>query len=407
MKLMTMAWRNVRRNSRRTALSATAIGLAALTLILLFSLLAGLTQEMSHNLRTFYSGEIRLRHAQYDDFAHLNPLHLNVANASVLIQDILSLETIESVNARTPFPASIYQDGENLNAPGMGMNMEGDSMTPDRFLVSGRLPKAGQREVLLGTRLAQDLDMGINDRFTALSMTMRRASNGMTFTVVGIVSFPIGDLNRSFYAPIDTVQRFLKLGDRTIDLTVKPQAEMDLNLIKKQIQQILDQYQLTDINIERWDEISTTYAYLSLARLVYFIMGLVFYLLASTVIINTMMMVIFERTKEIGTLASLGMEPGPIVRMFLLEAMIISLIGSLAGTIIGSIITWILQNTGIDMTQSMQGIDFEISGVVYPRLTAFNMLYAFTTGVIVASLASLIPSRRAAKIKPVVAMQSL
>jgi putative ABC transport system permease protein len=134
---------------------------------------------------------------------------------------------------------------------------------------------------------------------------------------------------------------------------------------------------------------------------------LVFYVLASTVIVNTMMMVIFERTREIGTLASLGMESKRIVRLFVLEAACISAIGSFVGTVIGVILVLIMEQTGLDMTEAMQGVDFEISGVVYPALTWSSVAYAFITGVIVASLASLIPSKRAAKIKPVEAMLSI
>jgi putative ABC transport system permease protein len=141
--------------------------------------------------------------------------------------------------------------------------------------------------------------------------------------------------------------------------------------------------------------------------MVYFIMGLVFYVLASTVIINTMMMVIFERTREIGTLASLGMDSKRIVRMFIYEAGCISAIGSFIGCAIGVVLVLVLEQTGIDFTQAMEGVDFEISGMMYPMLTWPSVVYAFVTGVVVASLASIIPSRRAAKIRPVEAMLSL
>lgn len=407
MKLYTMAWRNVRRNSRRTALSASAIGIAAMTLILLFSLLAGLTEEMSFNLRTFYSGEIRVRHSEYDKFAHLNPLHLSVTESTKVIDAINREGLFQHISARIPFPSAIYQDGENLSAAGMGFDVNSDLMDTANYLVQGRMPKPGEREVILGTRITRDLNLGIGDKFTALSMTMRRASNGMTFTVVGIVGFPLSDMNSRYYVPIDITRRFLKMGDNSIDLVLKTNADVDVDIAVLAVERVLLDLGIQHTKVEIWDDISSSFAYLSLARMVYFIMGLVFYILASTVIINTMMMVIFERTREIGTLASLGMDGREIVKLFLIEAIIISAIGSFSGTLIGSVLTYILQQTGIDMTQAMEGVDFEISGVIYPQLTSFNVIYAFVSGVVVASLASLIPSRRAAKIKPVEAMQSL
>jgi putative ABC transport system permease protein len=133
---------------------------------------------------------------------------------------------------------------------------------------------------------------------------------------------------------------------------------------------------------------------------------MVFYVLASTVIINTIMMTIFERTKEIGTLASMGMDGRDIVKMFFLESMFISAIGSVIGALAGGGISLILGQTGIDLTAALEGVDFEISGVVYTKLKAFHVIFAAISGVIVASSISLLPSRQASKIKPVEAMKS-
>ena len=407
MKLITMAWRNVRRNTRRTAISATAIGIASMTIVMMFSLVAGLTGEMAYNLRTFYSGDIRIRHSQFDEYMHLNPLHLNVTGTQALSASINELEGVIITSARTAFPAAIYQEGENLNAQGMGIDMQVDSMANADFVKAGKLPAPGSREVLLGTQLAKDLNLSVGDKFTALSMTMRRASNGMTFTVVGLLQLPVPELNSTFYAPIDTVQRFLKMTDRSLDLMVQLSPETDAQQVKSQIETILSNDNNSTLVVEIWDEISTSYGMIKMAQFAYALMGIIFYLLASTVIINTMMMVIFERTREIGTLASLGMESKRIVRLFILEAAFISAIGSFVGTVIGVVLVLIMEQTGLDMTEAMQGVDFEISGVVYPALTWSSVMYAFVTGVIVASLASMIPSRRAAKVKPVEAMLSL
>ena len=122
---------------------------------------------------------------------------------------------------------------------------------------------------------------------------------------------------------------------------------------------------------------------------------------------NTMYANVASRTREIGTLAALGMEGKTIVRLFFFEAAMLGTLGAFVGTLIGSVIALILEQTGLDFTSAMGEMSFEISGIMYPKLTWGSMAIAFFGAVFVASLISLWPAQRAAKIKPIEAMQSL
>jgi len=137
------------------------------------------------------------------------------------------------------------------------------------------------------------------------------------------------------------------------------------------------------------------------ARTAYDVIALVFFILASTVIINTTMMVIYERMREIGTVAAMGMTPQEIVRLFFLEAFYIGAIAAFIGVLLGIGITLPLSKVGIDLTQSMEGVDMEVNPIVYPQLNIRSTVFVFFYSTIIASLASFIPSRRSAKIEPV------
>lgn len=408
MKLHVMAWRNIQRNTRRSALSVSAIGVAAMTIVLLFSLLTGLSNELKDNLQTFYFGELRIRHLEYEKYSNLNPLHLSVESASRMTAELESSLAILRASSRIPFPAAVYEEGNNVGISAMGLDFSRDIMDPGTYLTQGRLPRAGEREVLLGSSAADSLNKGVGDSFTALSTTLRRASNAMTFQVVGIAAFPLGDVNARIYIPVDTARRFLKTGDRAVDVVMAVAPESSLIEARQAAETILSGYsQSGSLMLETWNEIPSSYIFIRMAQMVYYIAGAVFYVLASTVIINTIMMIIFERTREIGTLASMGMSGRDIVRMFFLESFFISTIGSVLGAGVGAGFTLILQNSGIDLTSAMEGVDFELSGIVYPQLTAVNVIIAIVTGIIVASGISLIPSRKASGIKPVEAMKSI
>ena len=162
-----------------------------------------------------------------------------------------------------------------------------------------------------------------------------------------------------------------------------------------------------NLSVQVWTRVGIAAGYMRFARSAYDVIALVFFILASTVIVNTTMMVIYERMREIGTVAAMGMTPREIVRLFFLEAFYIGVIAAFIGVMLGIGITIPLSKVGIDLTQSMQGVDMEINPVVYPQLNIRSTVFIFFYSTIIASLASFIPSRRAAKIQPVEALRAV
>jgi putative ABC transport system permease protein len=156
-----------------------------------------------------------------------------------------------------------------------------------------------------------------------------------------------------------------------------------------------------------WKNISQTYSFVVMADAIYFIIALMFFLLGSTVIINTMMMTIFERRKEIGTINALGMTGPEIVRLFFLEAFFIAAIGSFVGVLAGIGITYPTSIYGLNFSAAMEGVDMEVSQILKPVLNLKSTLFVFLYSTFIASIASFIPSRKSAKIKPVEALRAI
>jgi putative ABC transport system permease protein len=118
-------------------------------------------------------------------------------------------------------------------------------------------------------------------------------------------------------------------------------------------------------------------------------------------------MVIYERMREIGTVAAMGMTPREIVRLFFLEAFYIGAIASFIGVLIGVGITLPLSRTGINVGAVTEGVDMELSSIIYPQLNIRSTVFVFFYATVIASLASFIPSRKAAKIEPVDALRAV
>ncbi len=406
-KLIKTALRNISRNKRRSLLSGIAIGVAAMSIIFLFSIIAGMSDDMAHNLKTYYTGEIQIKHKDYEEFERYNPVHLTI-DLEKIGEIISNHPDVESWVPRNTFPSSIYIEGTNFGAIGVGADFEMERKYQDftEIVKEGRLPENGKNEMLMGAVLANDLKLSIGDKVTIISTTAARGSNAITLEITGLAGFPVGSLNSSyFWIPLDRSQYFLRMDGHVQNILVEALDGVSERELASEIMDAVRNETGVEVDARSWEDLSTTYGMIKMAQTIYNIMAFIFFLLGSTVIINTTMMVIFERMREIGTLGALGMHGKELVRLFFLEGAFISAIGSFIGVLIGIIGVTALSRVGIDFTDAMSGMDFEVSSILYPRLRWITVVIVYIYSVVVASLATLIPSRKAAKIQPVEALR--
>ena len=410
MKLYRIAARNIRRNKRRSVLSCTAIAAAVMGIVFFSAYLKGMMGDLEKNIATYYTGEIRVQHADYERYDYLNPLHLRIEGYGELIQKIETHEAVALVSPRIGFPAAVYRDEETHHAWGVGVDfdMEREFQDLDAHLVEGRIPYEGRNEALLGIGLAKEIGVGTGDKVTIMTTTMRRGTNAVTFLVTGLVRLPVGELNGTWIlAPLDRVQRLVRMGDSVSEILIKLEDGASAEKTARELEADLGTEQAKELAFRTWQEGSASYGFIKMSGMVYNFISLFFFVLASTVIVNTTMMVVFERVREIGTIGALGMTRGEIVRLFFLEALYLGVIGSGIGVALGIGITIPLTFTGIDLSSALQGVSFEVSNRIYPSVNPGLTVLAFVYSVAVAGLASLIPSGRAARIEPSEALRSI
>jgi putative ABC transport system permease protein len=410
MKLATVAFRNIRRNRRRSLLSGTAIVVATMAVTFLFSYISGLLGDYQSNVVRYVTGHVRIRNVEYDEYEQLNPLHLSVANYPEVVRKLEAEQGVAAVVPRIRFATAIYHDDRTYNGLGMGVDFERERkmMRIRDSLERGRLPEAGSKEMLLSAGLARELDLEVGRKLTLLAKNKYMGMSGMTFLVSGIVRFRVAGLNdRFFLMPIDTAARFLKMDDEATEVLVMLQDSRQADRFVEKAGAILSNLGRDELSVRAWTRVGVIYGMIRYARSIYEIFALIFFLLASTVIINTTMMVIFERMREIGTVAAMGMTPREIVRLFFLEAFFIGAIAAFVGVLVGVAVTFPLSRTGINVGSIVKGVDMEISSVLYPRLSIRSTVFVFFYSTAIASLASFIPSRRAARIEPVEALRAV
>lgn len=302
--------------------------------------------------------------------------------------------------------------GKTILGMGTGLDFERDTEFINLIerIESGGLPAAGTqaREMILTSGLAKKLNATVGDRITISTKTKYMGMNGMTLKVAGIVELPVAMFNtRGFYMPLDTAQKLLKMEDSVSEILILLNNENKMNKTLPLINSVISEARLENVEAHPWNTIDIYPMYLALIDIVGYYMGLFFFLLGSTVIITTTMMVIYERMREIGTVAAMGMTSGQIVKLFFLESFFIGAIASFIGVFAGSGIAIPLGIFGWDWTEAMGEVDMAISGMMKPAWNIQTAIITFVYSTAIASFASFFPSRRAAKIQPVEALRAI
>ncbi len=409
MKLSAIAFRNILRNKRRSILSGSAVAVAAASIIFLFALLEGMKIDLADNIQTFYTGTVRIMNIDYEKNKKLNPIHLTVENPDLIKEAVSSMGKNTEISERITFPSRIYIGNDYYNAMGMAVKFpdEINFQKIEDAVTEGRFPLKG-REAVLGAKLASKMGVGVGDKITALSSTAGRGSNAMTFTVTGLAVFPLLELTNSFFMiPLETGQRFLKMKNEVKEILIKFDAESDeegKNFADAIISKT-EEKGITSIEAAYWKDRNETYAMVEMADRIYMIFAFFFLLLGCSVVINTTMMVVYERTREIGMMKALGMKDRNIVRLFFLESFFIGIISSVAGVLLGVGISLILNHTGMNFQNTMEDIDIEISTILYPVPTLKYGIIIFLYSSVIASVSTFIPTLRANRIKTVDALK--
>ena len=431
MKLWRIALRNVARNKRRSLLSGSAIAVATLSVVLMFSVLSGMLGDMVATTLTYDSGHARVRHAEYGRYETLSPVHLAVTDAGTVTERLRGLPQVTGVLPRVRFAGAIYRDDRNHGAFGLGLDFAREiEVARDRLpprsgataggttlgefarawqldVHGGSLPRAGERELLISAALAEELGLAVGDKLTILTRTALLSTQAWTFMVSGVIGFPIGGMRGLLLAPLDVVQRFLKLtaADGVTEILLYTGSEEDVPALTAALAGALPDLD-PGLAVQSWTETNPMFSMLQVATRIYDLIALFFFLLATTVIVNTTMMVVFERMKEIGTIAALGMTGTQISRLFFLEALFIGMTAALAGVGLGCAIVLPLSQVGIDYSAAMEGVELDMSDVLYPRLSVRSTLLVFCYSIAVTAVASYWPARKAARLHPVVALRA-
>ena len=416
--LWNLAKKNLSRSRIRTSISAIAIAVAIIAVVFARGLISGMIESTFENHINYKAGHIRVINKEYKLKERLMSLNysldgFNGKGYSEMIEKLKLVEGIEQVVPRLKFGAVVSMDDELVGMMGWGVDpAEEIAFTKiDEKIIEGRMLELGSREIVMGAGLLEKINREVGDKVTMLYTTPFGSFKGSTFQIVGKLQSTIQMLNDTvFYLPLDQAQRILEMPGEVTELLLITSDYHKASSLLPGLNELFSQEDKAGKYIlQVWNKDYELIGLFDIATKIYNFIYIFIIILACFVLVNTLVMIVNERTREIGMMSALGLKSREILYLFTMEGAIIGVIGSAIGTVLGGILTKVFSVVGIDYTEAMEGMtgDLLMESIFYTVFSLENLIFCFILGVIVVTIACIIPARMAARLEPTEALRQI
>ncbi|MDR3013593.1 MAG: FtsX-like permease family protein [Chitinispirillales bacterium] len=410
--LVKIAYRNIWRNKRRTAFCFTAVGIAVFFIAVYSGYIGGMIKGIRDIVQVFDLGHVRVISETYEAESEYMPVQYPVADGKDWKEMAESIKKIPGVRAVFPRinTMATLQESTIKHAVLWGLNIE-DEMAANNFnltnrdngLIEGRYPAPGANECAIGHVFAEKSGLRIGDRIPLKTVSAQFSDRMWSPVITGIFNYDYIRFDEGFIiVDFERLQRLLVMGEGTQQLIVFADEDGQSGAIAARVQNILGEGNI----VTEWRD-NYWVAVMESITPIYTAMFLIFLMVASFLIINTVVMIIHERIKEIGMMGCLGMTRREIVTVFFFESLFLAAFGALAGVLVGGVITFLGAYYPIRLGDLYGNTFSEIpmSNAVFTEFSLIKLFQAWLMGVVIASLFTLIPSLRSAFVEPVEALR--
>ena len=402
--MLTLSWRNLWRNHRRTLIMLAAISVGVWAMIFMTALMRGMVDDMLHQGIRVLPGHIQIHHPDFRD----DPSVVNsIASPDGELLRALNDPGTRQWTGRVRVPAIISSERENRGINLLGVEPRAESLITGigEQIIEGRfLDTVDDRGIVIGAKLAQRLETRLGKRVVIMSQDPENNIADRGFRIVGIYKAKLPGLEEiNVFAARGTLQKLLKLDDRISEIVIIDEDFRDVETLYQKIKAATPD----TLEIKAWYELDT-YLNSMLNMMDGFVLVwiIIIFLALSFGLVNTLAMAVFERTREIGLIQALGMRPSMIVYQILLESLLLLLIGLSIGNVL-AILTIIPLESGMDVSAVAEGMAMMgASSMLYPNLTLDDMIIANVVVILLGTLTAIFPAWRAAKLDPVQAINS-
>ena len=417
--LWNLAKKNLSRSRLRTSISIVAIAFAIFAVVFARGLISGVLESFFENHIHYKAGHIRVINEEYRLKERLMSLNYTVdgfngKGYSEMSEKIRSVEGVEQVVPRLKFGAMVSLEDELVGMMGWGIDPleEIKFMGIDKNITEGRMVQEGNKEVVMGAGLLKKIGREVGEKVTILYSTPFGSFKGSTFQIVGKYQSDIQGMNdKLFFLPLGQAQRILEMpGEVTELLLITSDHDKAASVLPGLNELFSQEDESGKYLLQLWNKGYDLIELFDFAVKMYNSIYVFIIILACFVLVNTLIMIVNERTREIGMMSALGLKSREILYLFTMEGAIIGILGSALGAVMGGIITRVFSVVGIDYSAAFEGVDSTVwlmSPIYYTVFSLENLVFCFTLGVVIVTIACIIPARKAAKLEPTEALRQI
>jgi putative ABC transport system permease protein len=423
-RFASLAARNVNRNRRRSAVTLAEILIGVMLVMLMYGFISGFMTLMIEDVVKVRTGALQVHRAGYVDSMDAAPTRLNMPYSPDFMARIKAVRGVNGVSGRIMFTGLVSNGASQTMFVGRALDLAREKEACPRSgseVKPGGAPLAvGDRGLaLVGFELAttfrvdtpakkkEALAKGepgaekLNDFVSVQTASPEGRANAMDLTVKGLTTsnFPFEN-KRVLTVPLDVAQDLLGLQGKVTEYAVGVEDLGDLDRVARELKEALG----AEYEVHTWSELQPFVRdIINRQRIILSGVALVLFAIVLTGIINTMLMSVYERVREIGTMLAVGVRRRQILYLFVLEAAVIGVIGGVLGAAVGRTLLFAI---------AAKGIRIEISGTSGLSLLRPSVSWTFVwLSVLVAVLGALAaaayPAWKASRLNPVDALRSL
>jgi len=407
--LFKIAIRNLMRYRRRTILTASLIAIGVIFVVVFVSVSGSFKNMIISQITGSMLGDIQIHRKGYVASIENLPLTLMMSPQQVEKADgaIKTISEIEAYSPRVKFGGlfSNFVETTNIRLNGVDPDMEMKTLPllASRIIQGEKGIKKG--EIIVPQLLARGMNVNVGDMVVVIATNKDGSVNGKQLKVGGILESATGPGGRDGYVHIEDAVEILRMDEQEIgEIAIKLYDFRKLNDVADRLNGELSKYVNKQdkpvFEVHTWETLSPFY---NIARMIDVMTLFIKIMLIAIVLIsimNVMIMAVYERIREIGTIAAIGTLPGKILSMFVIEGFSLGVLGAVVGNVIGLVIVYILDLAKITFNFGMQ------TGLVLsPTLQASDIIVVSVIVIIVAVLGSLQPALKASRMEPIVALR--
>lgn len=409
--LWNLANKNLSRSRARTIVSIVAIAIAVIMVVFMRGLISGMLATTFENHIYYKAGHIRIIDQEYQVKEHLMSLNYTVngfdgEGYTNIAESLQQVEGVEQVVPRLKFGAMVSLEDDLVAMQGWGVIPEEEVrfIEIDQMITEGRMAKTGEREIVMGAGLLNEIGQQVGDKVTFLYTTAFDSLQASTFQVVGRLESNLAMLNDNlFFLPMDQAQAILEMPGEVTELLVITPHYREADSVLPRIEEWFAAHDSSGkYTLQFWNRDYDLIEIFNFATVIYNFIYIFILMLACFVLVNTLIMIVNERKREIGMMSALGLKAREILYLFAMEGVIIGFWGSAIGVVIGGIITKIFSVVGLNYEEAMEGMssEFLFEPVFYTAFSLENLIFPFILGIVVVTIACIIPARMAARLEP-------